>query len=400
MDKSNKIKELVNKKKTGMEEGNTKLVSNSNKSLNNIINDGITKAQQILGKENKYKKYFIENKEYIREQFAINKDVISLSEAIGIINNKIDFRYIFGLDVLMERPFNCEFVNNEQSISFAFKTEKEADEAVDKEIEKNITKEISTSGFKRFGMYVKQLVIKGGGTEAWISYSSSRNKCLYMIGNKDKDNYVVTNTFDILDLYQIFMNCNFQKAVQELCELFKIRINYIEVVRDKYNQCKNFVRDNLTKSKYPTLYELIWEHSPKLEVILNDGIEKLYYNQECNGYYVFSSSMGYLSTIMKKSKSTINSVINTYALLGLVEKPDMIGGKYSNWNRNQITNFCIPEYNEELFQKAEKLAKIMLYGEGERITATAFSYSLCIKKFGQTIANLIFKDKVTKAKVS
>jgi hypothetical protein len=42
---------------------------------------------------------------------------------------------------------------------------------------------------------------------------------------------------------------------------------------------------------------------------------------------------------------------------------------------------------------------ILLYN-GERVTASSFSYSICIEKFGQEIANSIFKDKVTKARAS
>lgn len=81
------------------------------------------------------------------------------------------------------------------------------------------------------------------------------------------------------------------------------------------------------------------------------------------------------------------------------KKPDIRSGIYGKGSNNDITYYYIPEYNNVLFQKAEQLAMILLYN-GERVTASSFSYSICIEKFGQEIANSIFKDKVTKARAS
>ncbi len=400
MGRINRIKDIVGIKEVAVAEVDVRGVLKANKSLNNIIKDNIKKAQQVLGENNRYKEYVTNNRGLIREQLAINKEVYTIQEAMSLINN-IDLRYILGLDVLMEKTFNCEFIIEEQRISFAFKTAREANEAVEREIEKYPEKEITISAYERFGMYVRELVIKGGETQAWISYShrNSINKYLYIIGNKDKDNYFVTHTLDLLDLYQIFMCCDFKEALKELCELLDVRIKEFEEIRDKYNRCKNFVSKNLNKDKFPALYELICKHISKLEAVLNIAIDKLYYHKQINNKWVFSSSMDYLAEGMEKAKSTINHVINTFALLGLVQKTDSNDGKYSNWDRNEITWFYIVEYNKELFEKAEQLAKIMLFS-GERITVSTFSYANCSVKFGGETANLIFKDKVTKAKAS
>ena len=394
MDKEYEIMDLVGSKKTVVEDGNGKVVPIANKALNNNISESIRKAKEGLKVENKYKIYLNDNKENIKEELAINKEVDTIEEAMDLIK-KVDFRYMFNLG-LMEKTFTCEFINYEHSIAFAFKSEKEADEAVEKEMEKYPTKEIIKSGYERFGMHVRELVIKDGEMEAWISYSYSKQKYLYIIGDKLKESHYV---FDIINIYQVFMHCDIKKAIQDLCELLEVKIKIIEENRRKYLIDLIYIEDKIDKLKFPALSELIKEHIPKLRVILYEGIEKLYYHQKCKDNWTFSSSMKYISGKMKKSKSNANKVVNTFALLGLLQKPDFDSGIYNKWNKNEITHFYLPEYNEVLLEKAEKVAKIMLYS-GDRVMATEFSRKICKEKFGEEIVNAIFKDKVSKAKAS
>ncbi|UZW12867.1 hypothetical protein OSC52_13515 [Clostridium pasteurianum] len=398
MDRVDIVRDIVSTKELAVIEQDNILVSKSNKKLNNIIKYSVKKAQEVIGEENIYKEYLIENKDSIIKTNTINTDVDTIEEAMVIIN-QVDFRYIFGFDVALEEIFQCKFVNRERRISCAFETLEESNGWVENERRKYSEKEISILSYERFGMYVIEMVIKGGDTEAWISYSKNRNKYLYIVGDKSKDRYSVTITFDVLDLYQIFTNNDIKKAIEELSELLGIRIKEIEAIKDKYEKCRDFLRSNLNKDRFLILCELIGEHMSKLETVLNEGLEKLYYHEKSNNNWVFSSSMEYLSVKMYKSKSAVNPVINTFSLLGFIEKPDVNSGKYTKWNRNDITYFSIPEYNEELFLKAEEIAKVMLYN-GKRVTASSFSYSTCKEKFGEGIANSIFKDKVTKAKAS
>lgn len=398
MDRAERIKYIVDKKELAVAGDDRRVVANANRALNSTIKSNIKKAQETLEKGNKYKQYFADNKEHIKELLAVNKEVDTIDEAIALIH-QVDFRFIFGLDVLMEESFICEFVNKEHRISSAFATEEQAKIALGKEVQNYKGKEISISGYERFGMFVKELVIKGEETEAWISYSNTRKKYLYMVGSKNKDSQSVIIAFDILDLYQVFMHCDIKKAIQQLSELLEISIKEVEEIRNKYERCKNFVRNDLTKENFPILFELIGEHILKLDTILEEGIDKRYYHLESKDNMVFSASMEHLADIMQKSKSTINPIINTFVLLGALQKADVNSVTYNKWNRNDITYYYIPEYNDELFQKAERLAKIMLYN-GDRVTASSFSYKTCIEKFGQQIANSIFKDKVTKARAS
>lgn len=399
MDKIDRVKELINIKKTGVEEENFKLVYSAKKSLNNIIKDDIKKAQESLGAGNIYKEYVISNKEHIKAKVGVNKEVNTIDEAMLCIL-QIDFRYILGLDVLMEEMFVCEFINNEQRISIAFASQEEADEAVERETAKYADKEISLSRYERFGMYVIEMVIESGKTEAWISYSNSRNKYIYIVGNKTKDNSTVTHVLDILDLYQIIMHCDMVKAIQDLCELLEIRIKEFVEIRNKYISNKALINISMIKDGFPVLYELIKDHIAKIETVLNVGIDNLYYHKESDDKWILSCSMSHLAEKMNvKSKSTVNAVINTLVLLGFFTKIEFYDGEYLKGNRNKITYFYVNEFNEALYAEAEKKAKILLY-EGERITATSFSYAKCIERFGKETANSIFKDKVTKAKAS
>lgn len=398
MDRIESIKDILEKKELAIAEDDRRAVSKANKALNSTIKSNVTKAQEALGEDNKYKEYFVDNSEHIKELLALNKEVSTVDEAITLIH-QVDFRYIFGLDVLMEETFPCEFIFNEHKVSLAFTTAEKANVGVEKEMERFKGKEIIVSSYERFGMYVKELVVNGENTEAWITYNLTRNKYLYVVGSKYKDNQHSIISFDVFDLYQIFMKCDISKAIQGLCELLGIRIKEFEEVRDRYERGKSFVKNNLTKDKFPILFELIGEHIPKLEIVLEEGINKLYYHIESTEGMAFSASMQHLADIIGKGKSTINPIVNIFALLGLLQKPDIRSGIYGKGSNNDITYYYIPEYNNELFQKAEQLAMILLYN-GERVTASSFSYSICIEKFGQEIANSIFKDKVTKARAS
>ncbi|MFL0251157.1 hypothetical protein ACJDT4_12040 [Clostridium neuense] len=361
--------------------------------MNSDIKYNIKKAQETIGVENRYKQYFINNKDSIKGMMTINRDVDTIDEAIELIN-KVDFRKIFGLDVLLEERFICEFFYMEHKIYMAFNSEFEADEAVKIEAERYYGREVRVSSFNRFNMFVREILIKTEKRDAWIRYNDRKNKYVYVIDSKIKNNYVI---FDVFDLYQIFMQCDIKRAVQELSNLLGVRIKKINENKKKYEKCKQFIMNSATKNSFSAVYELIGEHIPKLVAVLDEGIDKIYYHLESKENMVFSCSMQYLAGSMNKSKSTISPIINTFVLLHLLEKQDINNETYSKWNRNDITYFYIPQYNDDLFEIANKLAEIMLY-RGMRITASSFSYKTCIEKFGVEVASSIFKDKVIKAK--
>lgn len=398
MDRIDVIKKKVEAKKLAIADNDTISLAKSNKSLNNIINDGIKKAQKTIEKENRYKGYLNNNREYIIQVTSINTYVDTMKEAMGLIN-QVDFRHIFGIDNALNEVFKCDFIKEKRRISFACDTEEEADQEVMRELIKYPGVEATVSGYERFGMYVKEIIFKHEEAEAWIVYNKSRNKYLYNVGSNKAGKYYTMYAFDMLDLYQIFKCCDIRKAKQELCELLGIRVREIEEIKAKYERCKDDVGTYLTKEKFPILHELIGKHIPKLMAVLEEGIDKVYYAKNYDGNYVFSSSMEHLAIRIGKEKSTITPVINTLAILGLIEKVDVNSGIFEKHNRNDITNFNIPEYIEPLFQKAEEIAKIILYS-GERVTASSFTYAICKDKFGEKIANKIFKDKVIKAKAS
>ena len=398
MDRIDVIKEKVEAKKLAVEENDTVSLAKSNKSLNNIINDGIKKAQKTIGKENRYKDYLNNYREHIIQVTAINTYVDTIKEAMGLIN-QVDFRHIFGIDNALNEVFKCDFIKEERRITFACDTEEEADQEVIRELTKYSGVEATVSGYERFGMYVREITLNNEEAEAWIVYNKSRNKYLYNVGSNKEGKYYAMYAFDMLDLYQIFMCCDIRKAKQELCELLGIRVREIEEIKAKYERCKDDVATYLTKEGFPILNELIGEHIPKLMAVLEEGIDKAYYVEKYDNNYVFSSSMKYIGARIGKGKSTIAPVINILAVLGFIEKADVNSGVFDSHNRNDITHFNIPEYDEKLFLKAEETAKIILYS-GERVTASSFSYSICKDKFGEKIANKIFKDKVIKAKAS
>lgn len=398
MDRIERVKELEVQKKEAQENFNDRALLKVNKQLCGIINDMVDRAKENINDINDYKCYFENNKELIKEQVGLNTDVQTVEEAIELIKH-VDFRYVFGLDVLLNEPFNCDFLRNERSITFAYKSKEEADKRVEEEIYNNPGAEPNVAGcYERFGVFVREIRMKGERIKAWIEFDRERGKYLYKIGDMENE-YSVIAVLDIFDLYQIFFKCDIRTALKELAGVLIVRIGEIEALVEKYKINKEFIKNNLKDDRFPTLYELIGEHINKLDILLEEANNKAYNHGEHLGDKVFYSSMEYIANLINKSKSTVNPVINTFVLLGLIEKRDISIRKYSKYNRNEITFFYIPAYNEKLLAKAEQLAKIMLY-DGERITASKFTYSNCIEKFGVETANKIFKDKVVKARAS
>jgi len=398
MDRVDRVKELANQQQQSLVEDNSKTVSKTKKALSKIINDNINRSKEVLGQHNKYKDYMDNNKELIKNKLSLNIEVETLEEA-KVALHQVDFRYLFGFDVSLKETFDCDLIYNERTISFACINKEEADLKLKEELIKYFGAEINKSGcYERFGMYVRTIKIMGDKIKSWIEYSKNREKFLYFIGDKGEvKTYFVTATYDILDLYQIIFNCDIKMAVKELCQLVDIRVKEMEVVIHRYERNKEFVETNLEKELLPMLYELIGKHIPKLLIILKVGIDKAFYHDEYVGKLEFSCSMSYFAGLMNRSKSSISPVINTFVLLGFLEKIETSEVKFSRGNNNEITHFIIPKYNEELLQKAEIKANVMLC-EGERVTPSELTYTKCLEKFGKEVANSIFKDKATRAK--
>lgn len=393
-----RIKEFVAQKNEAQQNGGVRELSKANKKLSGIINDMVDRAKENINENNDYKSYFEKNQDIIKEQVGLNTDVQTVEEAMELIK-QVDFRYLFGLDIALKESFYSDFISNGKIISFVCKSKEEADKRVEEEIYNNPGAEPNVAGcYERFGVFVREIRMKGERIKAWIEFDRERGKYLYKIGDMENE-YSVIAVLDIFDLYQIFFKCDIRTALKELAGVLIVRIGEIEALVEKYKINKEFIKNNLKDDRFPTLYELIGEHINKLDILLEEANNKAYNHGEHLGDKVFYSSMEYIANLINKSKSTVNPVINTFVLLGLIEKRDISIRKYSKYNRNEITFFYIPTYNEKLLAKAEQLAKMMLY-DGERITSSKFSYSNCIQKFGEETANKIFKDKVVKARAS
>jgi|GEM_PF-3580678 len=398
MDRIDRVKEFAVQKQKALKNCNDRELLKSNRELSEIINDMVSSIKESIDKDNAYKIYLKKNKELIKEQVGLSMKVETVEEAMKLIK-QVDFRYIFGLDVSLKEVFDCDFIYNENVISFVCKSKEEADRRVEKELYNNHGAELNEQGcYERFGMFVREIRIKVERIKAWIEYDKKKGKYLYMVGSMGKEYYTIAK-LDIFNLFQVFLKCDMRASLKELADLLNIRIREIEEIREKYIRNKKFLIENLKSDSFQELNELVGKHINKLEILLEEATNKLYYHIDYNENKVFSVSMEYLGKIMEKSKSTLSPIINTFAVLGLVEKADVSTGLFNKGNYNEITFLYIPEYNQELLAKSEKLAKIML-NDGERITATNFSYSICIEKFGEETANKIFKDKVVKARAS
>lgn len=389
MDKVKIIKELNNKKILLYDinrENEVGKINNKLYRLKEMVRDD---ARKNIDLDNKYKTYIKENRNKIKASLGINAVVDSIKEAIKLLNS-VDFKELYGMDFALKERFECEFFSNIKYVETIGGTKVEAIEAVQKRFNLyGYNDELDIITYERLGNWVAKGVMEQGKMLAWIDYNTINRKYEYCVKMDENNEYI--ERFGVVDFYQIIMKCDMITAVRELCDLLEITIEYIEKNRDKYMKNLNIIRNKeYIETKYPILYKYLGKHINTLEVLIEEGMNKLFWHNENNS---FSCSYRYLANMVGKKANTISPVLNSFVLLGLVFKDNTNEGKGNKVSfQNDITYYILPEYTEEIFNHAEYIAKVLLE-EGEKITISNFNYKICCEKFGEEIANKIFTDK-------
>jgi hypothetical protein len=363
--------------------------SNYGEKLNNKTKDIVERIAKTVDVENKYKKYFDVNSADIKEKVALNKEVDNIENAKKLIK-KLDFRDVFGIKIELYDKFKCDFINEERAIYSVADKLKDAEYKLQEEVKELQGKEIIDEAIEeRFGKYFYKIIIKGEPAIAEIYPNAKKGDIVLNVGSISNKTIVIYYSLDIFDLYQIFMHCDYYKALEGLCELADIKVIDFKDVKDKYNKNLNFISSGIEKSKYPYLHEVLEKHLSKVRLILQESVNRIYtHKPDINNRLSFSASIRYLAERMDMGLATVQNCVSAFLLLGFLEKTEISANNF-----NDITCFYIPEYNENLLINADNIAKIMLDTEEKKnkITVSKCSEKDCLNKFGEEITKKIFK---------
>lgn len=362
--------------------------SNYGEQLNNKTKDIVERIGKTVDIENRYKKYFDENKADIKKKIALNKEVENVEEAKKLIK-KLDFRDVFGIKIELYDTIKCDFINEEITIYSVADTLKDAGDKLRQEINELEGKEIIEEATEeRFGKYFYKIIIKGEPAIATIYKNDKKGNIVLNVGSISNGVIRICYSLDIFDLYQIFMHCDYYEALEGLCKLADIKVTELKDIRDKYNENLNFINAGIEKSKYPYLYEVLEKHLAKVRLILEESIRSIYtHKPDVNNRLSFSASIRYLAERINMGLATVQNCVSALLLLGFLEKT-----KISANNFNDITCFYIPEYDESLLINADNIAKKMLDTEENKnkITVSKCTEKDCLNKFGEEITKKIF----------
>lgn len=243
---------------------------------------------------------------------------------------------------------------------------------------------------------------------AWISKADNGH---YRYFSRPKEGGKVVG-LDFIDLAEILYGKTTSDTINLLVK--DLGIKFVESIwigeqNQKYMSnltlIHRFNRD--LKVKYPELYEIIKEHLKVLEtlnVIGNINIKNQEYS--FNGESVFFSSNSYIADFLGTyTKSTINKIVNLFAVLGLIVKiPEaeikaqlLHESKMISKRRhlgNIISYYTIPSFLN-VFEEANERAKILLAHniKYHNINKRKIQYI-----FGENFANKIYVQEIQKNK--
>lgn len=209
-------------------------------------------------------------------------------------------------------------------------------------------------------------------------------------------NYNVKDFNELLQLKKSSLNnCSYHNAVEMLCKHFDITIKGQDILRKKYEDNIRAIQKIDDVTYYYLSAFLVSKksnHLDTLETIIgffNNNI-KLHVKDRDNRF-VISSSIRNLESVLDKKHSTIIPIINSFCILGMLEKVPIANTEiqYDSKYKNDITVFYVHKFTDELLTEAERKAKVLLE-KGDKVTISKLTKVTCLKKFGQEFTNKIY----------
>ncbi len=249
------------------------------------------------------------------------------------------------------------------------------------------------------------------GNQAWISLGESGHY-RYFSKNNELNSDVVG--LDFVDILEIYYGLPTRQTIERAIRDFKIKFmegQWVQQQNKKYMTNFTVIHnvDKYIKPNYPELHECIKDHLKVLEtinVIGNINIKKREFSHENDN--VFFSSNSYIANFVKSySSSSINKLLNMFAVLGLINKiPEqnvplqllreskLIADKRNLGNI--ISYYTVPNLLDVL-PSANERAAVMLE---HNIRYTNISKDKVQFVFGKGIANATYVQGIQKNKVA
>lgn len=250
------------------------------------------------------------------------------------------------------------------------------------------------------------------GNIAWISQDETSEVVRYFTKNPQSGEFAY---FDLIDLIQIELGCNFLYALREAMEALNIKTEEEEHRNMNVRKYVNNIEiiegiDFRFMLQYPNLYKLLGKHFYILEKMNTIGIGNIRTKVESLGNdAVFFSSYQHIADFLDiKSKTTVANAINMFALLGLITKVEegeipstMIERAKKEAKergyKNLVTFFTIPLYTEKTLARAEAIAKEVIRN---KITISNISIARVEKAFdSEAVARVYGNTKENTKKI-
>lgn len=378
------IKDNTLNKEMAIFKNNDKLLDGIKKGLTKKFKEQIYVVKEIINNLPNKNKYHI-YKENLRKN-PLNIEVNTIQEAIALIYGINLFKY-FDLPINIHEKVKLEIPIQFKYISFLANTETEAQERI---------KEISKK-YDLKNAYIKSYKNENIKYELSIPISSyvfvncskkTKEYNIFLTDNEDINNKEYQIKFCFIDLYCMLFNLEKKQAVMEIMDLLDIEVLEGQELKEIYvNNLKALEKVNM----YPNLNKLLRVYIYLLREILNLAIEEIYFSSKLeNKDYVFFSQR-YLAKIVKRSQSTVSPCINGLATLKFFTKAEAEDSNTNNINKNSIYN--IPNYTEEFFNNAEKIAKLLVENN---TSLSDINYKVLKELFEEEEVNKIIKDKLVK----
>ena len=386
--------------------------------MGEIITEDIELQKRFANKGCKYKDYILNNEGKIREKCAVNITVVDHDQAVKVIRQQ-DFRKILNLKFALKEVFDCDLFQDTGTVEGLGHSEIEANseateelrilneegnDILDYRVERNIC-----------SMWTYSIVYREGKKKVYVNMVNGDYK-LFFYGKSTKDNKTLKSVFeesyDLINLIEVIFNIETYTAINMICNLLNIRVQYVDDQRLKYSSNKALIEDKkYIESKHLSLHKYIGKHLYLLEELLEEGEKNITtVRNSFQGENIFFCSGAYMEGKLKilgenwrnvKSikQTQVCKLINTFCVLGFLIKVSkenvpsrlrkIVEGK------KEINYYIVTKYTEELLIQAEARVKILKHGRS--ISATNMTEADCRGKFGDTMGDMVYgKSEVKK----
>lgn len=344
------------------------------------IKNEINRLQQNLDNDNRYKQKFIKNKE---KMAGLIKDYNDNNLLDKICQQNI-FKFC-GFEKEGVRIKIDDLVSG--YIAFVSSFEEEAEKTKNRYISKY---NISSIEYVNTKNLVTEILFK---EDLWGKVILSDNKYyLYIyktIKREDKNYYI---RFDCIEFIAFIFKTSLNNAKMLLLNAMnKERKNIVE---EYENLCKYNLKDIEEKiSQYTSLRVFLLKEIEMLKTFIgyvNNSIYKL--KEEEEKLYMYCTNVVF-GELINKSGTTAGKYLNTWTVLGFIEKK--VDENYNKKNKNAPAKYLLKKFTEEVLKQADKVARLFMLNN---IKITDFDEKTCKEIFGEEKTNEIFYAQPVKKK--